>query len=61
VKWLLIVVLLSPSGNPEPFTLEFDTRAQCLAASALIRDAWEPEKFFGADCVGQQDMTGVAT
>jgi len=55
-EWLLIVMLLSPPGATEPFTLEFPTREACLSGEALVHLQWGLTENIESWCVLRQEI-----
>ncbi len=55
-EWLLIVMLLSPSGATEPFTLVIPSREACLSGETLVRLQWSPAENIESWCVFRQEI-----
>jgi len=55
-EWLLIVMLLSPSGATKPFTVVFPNREACLSGEALVRLRWSLAGSIESWCVLRQEI-----
>jgi hypothetical protein len=52
--WVLIVLLLSPNGDPTSFELErrFETYEDCMDARVGIMNAWSRAEYIDSWCRG---------
>ncbi len=50
-EWLLIVMLLSPTGATDPFILVNPSRETCLSGEALVRLQWSLKGNIESWCV----------
>jgi len=49
-EWILIVLLLSPSGIVTSFQHTFDTEAACLRAQVKVENTWNTREYLDAWC-----------
>lgn len=54
MEWILIVLLLSPTGTVTSFQHTFETEAACLQARVKVENTWNTREYLDAWC--QQDM-----
>lgn len=57
--WVLIVLLLSPSGNPTTYEVErrFETYELCMDARVGIMNAWSPNEYIDSWCRGVDETS----
>ena len=58
--WVLIVLLLSPSGDPTSFEVErrFKSYEHCMDARVGIMNSWSPNEYIDSWC-RPVDMTEI--
>ncbi len=54
MQWILIVLLLSPSGTVTSFRHTFATEAACLRAKVQVENTWNTREYLDAWC--EQDI-----
>lgn len=54
MQWILIVLLLSPSGTVTSFQHTFETEAECIRAKVKVENTWNTREYLDAWC--QQDI-----
>lgn len=57
MQWILIVLLLSPSGTVTSFQHTFTTEAECLRAKVHVENTWNTREYLDAWC--QQDIVVI--